>query len=301
MAERKHQIQVGILFLLSVVILVWGIMWFKEIRIGERSYDLIGVFRTSSGLLKGDPVEVLGVPSGEVAEINYKGGHALVRIRIHRDIQLHPGTRIAIENVGIMGQKLVAIYPGPEEGPVLPPGSRIQGFYNPGIPELMLDMGEALNSFEALTARIDTLLVTFQGGKPGQMKRTFDNLEQVTGDLAGLVSENRESLASSLQNLDLVLADLHDALGGRGKELGQTIDHAGTAMSRLDTTMVQLSAVTTRLDSLLARLESGEGTAGKLLQDDQIYDQLQMTLEETRLLLEDVRVNPGRYFKFSIF
>jgi phospholipid/cholesterol/gamma-HCH transport system substrate-binding protein len=301
MPERKHQVQVGVLFLLSVAILVWGVMWFKEIRLGERSYEILGQFRTSTGLLKGDPVEVLGVPSGEVAEIRFEDGSALVRIRLNREIQLYPGTRIAIENVGIMGQKLVAIYPGPEQGEPLPPGSRLQGFYNPGIPELMLDMGDALGSFRVLTDHIDSLLVGFGEDRQAQVERTFDNLEKVSGDLAGLVSENRESLSSSLENLDAVLADLHAALGGRGENLGKTLDHAGSAVAQLDSSMVKLGTVTGRLDSLLARLESGEGTAGKLIQDDRIYDELQITLEEARLLLEDVRVNPGRYFKFSVF
>jgi phospholipid/cholesterol/gamma-HCH transport system substrate-binding protein len=56
-----------------------------------------------------------------------------------------------------------------------------------------------------------------------------------------------------------------------------------------------------RLDRILGRLEKGEGTAGKLLQDDQLHRQLSELARDLDLLVKDIRENPQRYFKFSLF
>ncbi len=122
MSEQRYQVQVGIVFILAVIVLIWGVLWFKDFKIRGTTYDMKVEFDTASGLIKGDPVEVQGVPSGKVAAITFENGRSVVTMQLDDGIKLYPGTKVVLENVGIMGQKLVAVYPGPP-AEVLPPGS----------------------------------------------------------------------------------------------------------------------------------------------------------------------------------
>jgi len=301
MSERSQQIQVGAVFILSIVVLVVGVLWFKEFKVGGANYEVQVLFPSTSGLLKGDPVEVQGVASGKVMDIVYQDGRAAVTLRLSEDVRLYPGTRAVIENVGIMGQKLVAVYPGPPVGEPLPPGSVLEGSYQPGIPQLMTGLGGTLETFERFATRLDSLLVLFDESQQSQLRSTLANTERMTQQLAELLEENREELSASIRSMSRTMEELDLALEGRGEKLGNLVENAASASARLDSTLVTLDRTVGRVDRFMAKVEASEGTVGKALNDEALYNDLMSTLEEARALLADVRENPRRYFKVSIF
>jgi phospholipid/cholesterol/gamma-HCH transport system substrate-binding protein len=301
MSDRKHQVQVGVLFIASIVVLVVGILWFKEFKVSEKSYRIVVEFPTTSGLVKGDPVEVKGVPSGKEADIRFEYGKALVTLQLGRNVHLYEGTTVAIENAGLMGQKVVAIYPGTPQGEPIPEGAILKGDYRLGITELMGGLGGALNTFERLATRVDSLLAAFDKSKQDRLDNTLTNVERATDELATLLEENRDDLARGIRGLAEAMDDVHAMVDGRGEQFGETLDDASAAAARLDSTLTKLDGVVTSLDGVLAKVESGEGTLGRLVQNDALYYELVVTLRDAKALMQDVRENPKRYFKFSIF
>ena len=104
MTDRGREVQVGAVFLLALVALIAGVLWFKDFTLGRKNKVVSVDFPTTSGLLKGDLVEVQGVNSGQVSDIHYEEGHSEVDLELDTGIELYPGTRFVIEYVGIMGQ-----------------------------------------------------------------------------------------------------------------------------------------------------------------------------------------------------
>jgi phospholipid/cholesterol/gamma-HCH transport system substrate-binding protein len=301
MSERRQQIQVGILFIASLALLIMGVLWFKEFSIGKKTYLVTAEFPSTSGLAKGDPVEVKGVPSGKVEDIRFEDGKALATLQIAAHVQLHQGAFAAIDNVSLMGQKVVSVNPGSQKLAVLPPGTILRGFYRGGIPELLSGVGTALGTFERLASRVDSLLVAFDEDRQAQLTRTLDNVERATGELADLLAANRTAIAEAITSMNLAMNDVHEMVGGHAEQFSNTLEDASRAAGRLDSTLTNLDRTVTRVDSLLARVQSGEGTLGKVMADDQLYDQLVVTLKDAKDLLQDVRAHPKRYFKFSVF
>lgn len=301
MTDRRQQIQVGILFIASLVILITGVLWFKEFSIGKKTYEVTVEFPSTSGLAKGDPVEVKGVPSGKVVDIRFDKGKALAVLQIASHVELHQGAFAAIDNVSLMGQKVVSVNPGAVRLAVLPPGTLLHGFYRGGIPELLSGVGTALTTFERLANRVDSLLVAFDEDRQGQLTRTLDNVERATGELADLLEANRTTLTESIRSMNLAMKDVHEMVGGHGEQFGSTLEDASRAASRLDSTLTSLDRTVNRVDALLTRVESGQGTLGKVVRDDDLYNQLVVTLRDAKDLLQDVREHPKRYFKFSVF
>jgi phospholipid/cholesterol/gamma-HCH transport system substrate-binding protein len=301
MSERKLQIQVGVLFIASVAVLIMGILWFKEFTIGGHNYNVVIEFPQTSGLVKGDPVDVKGVRSGKVEDIEFKYEKALVTVTLERDVVLREGTVVAISNMGLMGQKVVNVWPGHVSEDPIPEGTVLRGVYDAGIPEILGGMGSTLDTFEALAARVDSLLAGLDDSRQEQMLNTLSNLERASGALADLLQGNREDLNASIKSMRVAMVELNAMLAGRGGMFGRTLEDASGAVARLDTTLTTLDQTVARLDKLLARVEGGEGTLGRLVQDQDLYEELVLTLRDAKALLYDVRQNPKRYFKFSIF
>ncbi len=301
MSERSQQVRVGIAFVLSVAVLVAGVLWFKNFKVGGTIVKVTVEFPTTSGLVRGDPVEVRGVSSGQVSSITFENGRALVTLNLDKGVQIYPDTRFAIENVGIMGQKLVAVYPGTETTPVDPASRVFAGIYQPGIPEFMTNLQVVLASFERLTNRVDALLAAFDESDQGSLRRVLANTETITSDLAAFMKETHGQLGTAVRNFSLAMDDLHKTLGERDVQVGRLLDSAERVSARADTALAALEGAAIRADSLLAGVARGEGTAGMLMQDKELYRELTQTIGETRRLVADIKADPKKYFKVSVF
>jgi phospholipid/cholesterol/gamma-HCH transport system substrate-binding protein len=302
MTERRLHAQVGLLFLLSVTVLVLGILWFKEFQIRGRTFKQTIEFQTTSGLVKGDPVEVKGVPSGKVEDIKFEEGLALVTVQLEKKVKLHRDAQFSIESIGIMGQKMVSIFPGTRQTGELQSDAIPKGVYRGGTTEIMNGVSDALEIFQRIASRVDTLIAGLSGdGKQKQFGETLDNLERASKDLSILLEENRKGINESVRNMNAAMNDIHGMLEGKEEKFGETLNQAHRASARLDTTLVGLQITIAKMDTLLAQVQSGQGTLGKLSQDEELYKQVVATLEDAKALLADVRQNPKRYFKFSVF
>jgi phospholipid/cholesterol/gamma-HCH transport system substrate-binding protein len=301
MSERKLQIQVGAISLLSLLVLIAGILWFKDVSFRSRNVRLAVEFVKTSGLTRGDPVEVSGVPSGQVAKITYKEGRALVLLDVNREVTLYPTAQIVIENVGIMGQKLVAVYPGDGGTPLRLEGATFQGSYQSGIPELMTDLGGTLAAFDRLARRLDGVLAAFSESDKGSLARTLYNTEQATGDLVVFLRESRGELVGAVRNFSAAMQDLHEVLEGREGRLAAAIEATTRTAQNIDSTLTTVRGAAARVDAVLARIEAGEGTLGRISQEDTLYVELVGALRETRVLMQDIQANPKKYVKLSLF
>jgi phospholipid/cholesterol/gamma-HCH transport system substrate-binding protein len=301
MSEQTQHLRVGVVFIVSIILLVSGVLWFKNFKFGGQYVRVTVEFPTTSGLVRGDPVEVRGVPSGQVARIQFEGGRALVSLDLNRSVKLYATTRFVIENVGIMGQKLVAVYPGEESTPVDPVAQAFKGTYQPGIPEFMSNLEVVLESFNRLTNRLDVLLTAFDESDQGSLRRTLKNTEIITDDLAQFMKETHGELSQAVRNFSLAMEDLHSTLNGRDRQIDSLLVNTGRAVVRADSALIALEGAAKRAESLMARLDRGQGSAGLLLQDEELYRELTGVLSETRALITDVKANPKKYFKVSVF
>lgn len=299
-SERSKNIQVGVIFILSILVLVAGVLWFKEFQFGQKRTMLMAEFPSTSGLIKGDNVEVRGVPSGHVSEIRFEDGRSLVTMEIDRDANIRQGSRFVLENVGIMGQKMVAVYPA-TEGPPAEPGTIFQGEYQPGIPQLMEGLGGTLEVANRLAVRLEGMMASFDSTDQNSLQSLINNTETLTAELAVFVQENRRDMREGLTNFNHAMGTLHRSLDGREESIGRLFDSGEQAAVKLSSSLSRLDSTTTRVDSLLARVERGEGSLGRAMSDPALYDEMVTTLREARALVADVRENPKRYVKLSLF
>ena len=310
-AEAKLGIFVVLVALASAFLIVtFGeIPFFKE-----KTRQYITYFRDVAGLSKGAEVRVAGVRAGKVKEVTLEGGRVKILFEIREDIKIYKDATAYIGTLGLMGDKYLGVYPGNPESGELVAGEVVQSQelvsdtdklvaeltrtaqefkkvarnLNLILEENRLTLRETLTNLNILVANLNE--ITLQNKE--NINKTLENLRVLTASLENLinnvntiVTENRSNIKEISTDLAVILAELKEDLPvliANLKELSINLNtivkNNRTDISRtlisLRKGTENLARVSKKLDNILARLEKGEGTLGKLLTDESLYENL---------------------------
>ncbi len=146
----------------------------------------------------------------------------------------------------------------------------------------------------AITATTDKLM----DNSARNLEKTIQNMVSVSGALA----KSNQRIEGIISNLDKITADISKSnLGNTITKTNETLDVSKSAIADLKTTLSTTSQTMTELNAVLAKLKNGEGSMGKLMNDKDLYTNLEATTHNLNMLLQDLRLNPKRYAHFSVF
>jgi len=166
---------------------------------------------------------------------------------------------------------------------------------------------------EDLLSSIDSLLVTVKGifnkdiredlsASIKSIRQTLSNLESTTQNLDTLVILQSGRLSSILYNIDMITRNLNSNSDEISRVLGNLASLSDTiASSNISGIIHNLDRTVGDLSVVMTRIENGEGTLGLLINDDKLYRELEKSATDLNLLLEDIRLNPKRYVRISVF
>ncbi len=321
---------VGVVILGALTLTVAGTLWLQGTRFGQYRETLEVVSVQVGQIAPGNSVKYRGVEVGRVGAITVEPSGALVRIDLllEQPVALPDDPVVILSPQSLFGDWEAEIqsrdalpygdYPTPPVPGVLP------GFALPDISELTVMADRIAANLATLT---DRLGVAFSAETAERISSLVANVEDVTTNLSELVRQQAVSFTqvtdgvqaatdevasaadqvrgtfemaerllggaaidSTLANLAVMSSNLR-ALSG---ELGETNTEIRSVAVRIDSTFA-------RLASVAARLDSGDGTMGRLLRDTTVAAELDVLLTELATLLEDIRENPDRYVRISIF
>lgn len=298
MAGRNTEIRVGIAVIVALVVVVWGVTWLSDVRLARQRQTYVVRFTDVGGLAEGDPVTVSGVKKGEVKSIDLTRGGVVVALSVERGVLLTQASRVFVRNTGIIGEKFIAIDLG-EPAEAYAPGDTIVGQYESGVPEVISQMGEALTSLQRVSEQIDRILALAE--ERGTLRTTLRNVEDASGAVVRTVNENREDLRETSDNLREMSYELRMLVTEKGPVVDETVDRLAETSVRVDSLVARLDLVARQFSDLAARAQSDTTSVGRLVSDRVLYDEMRRTLREVNLLVRDMRANPKRYLKFSLF
>ncbi len=296
--SRRVEIQVGIAVLAALAILVLGVTWLKEFSLERRVRTWHVVFLQTGGLGASDEVQVNGLRKGAVKSMKLVGDQVVVDLGLSSEIQLTTDSRVAIRNVGMMGEKVIAVDLKVTGHPYTPLDT-IRGIYEKGIPEVMAELGGAVEGMTALTDQLRAMGDVMQ--KDGNFAKTLSNFRETSEELRAMVKENRTGLKSTLENFAAASRTAKGLTADREAELSRALDQFAAAANNMSVLSSRLDSLRATLQSVSGRVERGEGTLGRLVQDDKLYTDLNSTVQSLKALIEDVKRNPKKYFKLEIF
>lgn len=328
--KRSNEALVGAVIVAGVALAAFGTMWLQGVRPGSADTDIQAVFEGVGQANPGNPVKVRGVQVGRIRNIEVAPDGEVVRVhlRVEGDVPLPPDPVVILSPESMFGDwqaEIVSRDRFPEYRYTRPREEEdLAGYAIPDISQLTATADRISADLEVLTERVG---VAFSEETAENIASLIENVEAVTERLSDLVTQQAESFAGVTDDLRSATGEFGDA----ANEARETFQRVSAILDRedLDAALQDLSVVASnfrtlsaemgdtnrevremavRIDStfqrvavVMARVEAGEGSVGRLLHDPTVAEGLEATLQELELLLADIRENPRRYLRLSIF
>ena len=300
--KLTREIKTGIIVLAGIVAFVFGLSYLKSSSIFENSRTLYAVYDHVGGLQPGTQVTINGLNVGNVSSIRFKDntGKLLVTLSINSNFEFSKSSKAELYDTGIIGGKGIQINPVFDGERNAQSGDTLVTSTRPGITELVqqkltplqLKVEGAVSHADSLLMNVNTIL-----DEPTKMElqRGIKGLSELIASFKGsadklnkLLEENQGQLDNSLKNVDNITNNF--------SKLSDSLANAGLAE-----TVANFQTTVTRLNNVLGKIEKGEGSLGKLANDEKLYNNLTDASRELDLLLQDFRLNPKRYVNVSVF
>ena len=295
MEGRKNEIQVGIITIFSLAVLIVGMMWFKQVSVNAGVNHYHVDFRTVEGLMIGDRIQVRGIRTGQVEGYEIMADFVRVDISVDESVSLSQDAKVTLGTKGIVGEVVIEIAPG--TGPTVEDAHIFQGRTAASIAEMTDAAGTALQAFQSLTTKLDSLMLDIQ--QSGRVVETLAASHDAVTNLNAMMAENREATANFMANLQTASEALAELMESGTVE--RAFGDFSSAASRADSLMLALESSAVHLETILTKVDEGDGTAALLLNDPALYQQTHATMESMQRLMDEIRRNPKKYFNVNVF
>jgi len=293
--DHSSDFKVGILVLMSFVVLIVGVFWISNTRFGGPALRLYAIAPEAQQITADARVFFLGVDVGEVESVQLRGRRVEMELSIFEELDLPADSRGVISAAGFLGSQMVTLVPG-SAAESLADGDTIQLGSQRDVMAMAGDLGDEAN---VVLERIQDVLSEQLVSDVQESSAAFTGAMR---ELEALIRAERNSVHDLIGSLSETSGHLAELSGG--PELERTLASIDSLSTRLNSAAAGLDSTSHSLASITARLDSGEGTLGKLLTDEDLYEDLtaaieniQIASEEIALLMRDVREQPDRYLR----
>ncbi|MCF0057780.1 MlaD family protein [Dyadobacter sp. CY356] len=302
--KLTKEVKVGLMAVMAMVLLYFGFHILKGSDVFSRTYKYYVIYDNIDGLTASNPVLLNGLNVGRVQEIKLlqnQQNRLLVSLDIQKGIVLPKGTAALLADGGLLGGKVIHLSMG-ASSVNLQDNDTLLGKKESGISAILQE--KALPLVTHADSLIQNLAAVADGFKEtGKiLNQMIKNYDQTGNAVQGMVTENRKNLLVMTSNLN----KLSESLVETEKELKPILARTGSFADslqalRLGATVQSANQTILELRHLLAEVESGKGTAGKLIKDETLYNNMNSTIVSLNKLLTNFREYPKRYVHLSVF
>lgn len=287
MTNQTNEVRVGLTLVLAMLVLVVGILWLGGFSMRDDAYELVVLFREVGGLNPTDKVTVAGLEAGEVVSLELVAGDVVVGIRVRNDILIPVDSRFSVSAYGFLGAKHVAVRPG-TSNVYFEPGAVITGETERGLNDVVDEMGSTLTEIRAVLRAADAALTDVEGKE--RVRQTLENAAVASDDIRVAVAD-----------LKVVATSLRTFVDENRGSATNTVGSMESASEQFAEVTAKLDTIASSLDSILVKVERGDGTLGRLINDPTAHDDFTAAVKEVRDLVAEIRRNPKSFVKFSLF
>lgn len=312
--KYSKELKTGIVVIVAVGLFIYGFNFLKGRDIFSTNLDLYALYDNADGLTANNSVQINGLKVGTVRDVKLdpKTNKIIVHFIItDNNAIITSGSDAQIFSDGLLGYKAIKITANANGQPVKD-GDYLVGTNETGIKEQVSEMVLPLKKkLESLVSSIDTLVTAFQGmiGDSTQntlaesfatIRSTLANFQRTSMRIDTLVSTEKakfSDIMTKIQSITTNLANNNEPLSRAINNLANISD--SLAASNLKSTIANTNATMAHVSEIMAKINSGQGSMGMLINDPKLYNDLTKSSADLDALLLDIKQYPGRYF--SIF
>ena len=300
--NRKPEIKTALLVILGISLFIFGFNFLKRSSIFENNKIIHTIYDEVEGLVVGAKVTINGLVIGNVSMIDFLPGSTkiVVSMRIDKDLNFSPNSKAVFYEAGLIGGKAISIEPVFDSKNIIKSNDTIASDVKPGLTELInRQIAPLQEKIESMLTSVDSLFSGISNvlnyETQNNLKNTLENLSQSVNNinmsseaLIEVIDENRSALNISFKNA-----------ANATKNINELTD----SLSKIDftNTFNKLSESLNNINIILSKVENGEGTLGKFINSEELYQNLSQSSKELEELLSDLKANPSRYVQFSLF
>ncbi|WP_246124386.1 MlaD family protein [Bizionia gelidisalsuginis] len=296
----SREVKTALLVILGILFFIFGFNYLK----GENIFKTKNSYYTNfeyNALTLSSPITIRGNKIGKIDAIKYdfETGKTRVEISIDNDLRFPKDSKIRLYETGLMGGNALALVEG-KGSEIAESGDFIASEVEEGLitsltknfSDISTGLDGALKSADSLLVNLNTIVNddTDKGLKNalGEFNSTLKSFQTLSASFNRLITTNEKNLDGAITNFNKISEDLSVLSGGlKEVDIAQTVGN-------LDQTL-------NKVNGLLVGLENGNGSMGKLLKDEDLYNNLEIASEQLRELLQDFKLNPKRYIHVSVF
>ena len=292
--KTRDEVLVGLIVTAAIVVTVLGSLWLARGGL-SKGYPLYAKFPWGAGLKQGQPVLLVGVNVGYVDEVDlHQDGILVTTLRIQNDYNVPITSKAAVIPNGIFGDQAIAVTPSRPDPRSFKHGDTIPvGPSTPGIAELTSKADSITRSVNKMTSALEQEMVA--GGGIRDLRNTIAATNRMVTEFAAVASEQSRNLTATMISLRRATSAIDPA------KVDSTITNFRSASSNLAAMSADLKQTSNKLDAILAKVDSGNGSAAKLLNDPGVYNDVRGLLQRMDSLLADIKKNPKRYINVKVF
>jgi len=286
---------VGASILSALFILIAGVIWLKEASIASKMVTYTVLFQEVGTLQHGDPVYANGVKKGTVAKIGLRGTQVAVVLNLDRSVPVTDSTRVAVINVGLLGERGIGATLT-SAGKTVPPNTAsdtvfIQGKFDTGISEAMGMLGSVLLDAETLIVSVTDVLRATVGDSVfiSQFHTMIGRLDTITHVANRMLKRNEPVLNAAMADLKIVSSDLKALIDRNSAGIDNLVVSGGQLTTGGLALVARAESLVVSVQDVMQKIERGEGTLGKLYKDDAFYNELRYTIANLDTLVTDVK------------
>lgn len=300
--KLSRELKTGIIVIGGILLFILGFSYLKATPLFDNSKTFYAVYDDVGGLQPGTQVSINGFSVGKVNDIRFKDktGKLMVTFTVDSDFQFSKNSIAELYDTGIIGGKGIQIIPVFDNAKMAESGDTLVTKTKPGLTDLVQqNLAPLQTKVEGAISNADSLLINVNDVLDAKTKKDLQN------SIAGL-NDLIKSFKVTTNSLNSIMANNKDEIEGSMANIKKITDDfakisSSLSEAELDKSIAGLQKTVTNLDNLLTKIDKGEGSLGKLMNNEELYNNLAGASKELDLLLQDFRLNPKRYVNVSVF
>ena len=298
----SKEIKAAIFVLTTIFLFIFGFNFLKGSSLLDKQKTVYAVYDEVDGLLVGANVMINGLSIGNVTDLDFlpNSTKIVVTLKVKDKINFSSNSSATIYETGVLGGLAIAIEPIFQKGMVVKSGDTLNSNIRPGLTELINRQIEPLQrKLESTLTSVDSI---FSGASYVLNKETQNDIKKSLNTLTSAVK--------AINNSSLII---EKTLTEKNTQINNSIDNIESITTNLSNVSKELNnfgiaGVLSNLEKsvdginlIVSNLNSDNSSLGKLISNDDVYENLNLSIESLNLLINDIKTNPKKYVHFSVF
>lgn len=294
----SKEFKVGLIALVTGVLLYYGFNFLKGIDFFSPTHKYYAVYDNVDGLNKSNPVIINGLTVGRVSRIRLlqnQGNLILVELDIDETITLGDSTVASLMNTDFLGSKGIVLTVGPLNNPIQP-GDTLTSYVDKGLNEILASAEPVASNLNTTITRVNEILIGLKGSGE-KINATIEEVRKTTVSVNEIISENQAELALIMTRTAILIQTLNNKLDKIDPILvktGGVLDSLSNL--EINQTLASIRGAVDNLNVTINEIKNEDGTLGKLISDDSLYNNINQTMTDLDKLILHMDQYPKHFF-----